>query len=257
MFNRTIEQAVFFSDGLEVVSLTMDGEALIGKKIAARVALSKQAGLPNVGFASNGSLMSEDKAHELLDVGLDWISFSFDTLDKEVYEVERKRLKYVKTRDYILGFLRIRNKGEYKTRVNLRFLDHEKRKESFKEYQEFWGKYLRDGDQVHYGTVYSWYQHEGFNSEIPLSCSYPQKNIVVLRDGTIPLCCVDFNADVVFGNIMDTDLIDIWNSEKWQKVRQLHKQNRGGEVTRCVGCDTPDYEAGRELINVKEYSVSK
>ena len=250
LFERIVGEASRFYPDIEVVSLAMDGEPLMGQFISERVAYCKIRGLSNVGFATNGSLLTRDLGKKLLDAGLDWISFSFDTLNKEVYEKKRVNLKYNETITNIHNFIKERDEGDYGTRINVRYLDHEKNSEAFAEYFQHWNKYLKGHDQIHNGRVFNWYSNEG-ETDIKnekLSCPYPISNIVILRDGTVPLCCKDFNASFMFGNVMSRSLKDIWDSLRWKEVRALHRSERGAEMKICKGCDMPDYEKKRELI---------
>ena len=252
VFHRAVEQGLAYSEDIQATSLTMDGEPLLGRRIVERVAYSVEAGLPNIGFATNDYLLNEELGCRLLDAGLDWISFSFDSIDKTTYERARLRLKFDRTYNNIKVFIKNRNKGNYDTKVNLRHLDHNHNPNEFKRYQDSWKSYIRPGDQLHYSQVYDWYSNQRATAEGLLSCPYPIENIVIYRDGTVPLCCRDFNAMNVFGNIMDTDLVDIWNSQCWQEVRSLHKAQKGNEISFCRGCDIPHYENKRQMLDTEE-----
>lgn len=249
VFHAAIEQGTDFNDSLHATSLTMDGEPLMGRHIAKRVSYSKKAGLRAVGFATNGSLLDDVKAAELLDAGIDWISFSFDSLDKEIYEAARGRLSFSRTLENITNFVARRNAGNYETKVNIRHLDHRGNPADFAAYEAFWKPQLRSRDQVHYARVYNWYNDSAADPTVPLSCAYPLTSLVVLRDGTVPLCCHDFNATVPFGNIMTTSLTDLWNGPEWVRVRDLHRRSLGGQIDFCVGCEMPEYEDDRKMLD--------
>ncbi len=249
IFEKIIADSQAFLPHLQVIALTSDGEPLMGSRLADRVATCRANGLGNVGFASNGSLMREDLGKSLLDSGLAWISFSFDTLDKHVFEKERVRLKFDETLERILRFIKIRNEGNYETRINMRYLDHVKDHDVFEEYKKFWDIHLRDTDEIHYGDLYDYKAKENGNNGIEeLTCSYPIGHILVLQDGIIPLCCQDWNASFAFGNIMNNSLSEIWNSDRWKDVRALHRAGLGGEMELCAGCDLPRYEANRKRL---------
>lgn len=252
VFEAAVEQGLDFLDSLQATSLTMDGEPLLGRRIVERVAYSKRSGLPRIGFATNGSLLTLDLAKGLLDAGLDWISFSFDSLDKATYEAARVRLKFERTLENISGFVDARNAGGYATAINVRYLDHSQDMKEFARYEAFWKPRLRLPDQVHYARVYNWYNDRASDPTAPLNCSYPRKNLVILRDGTVPLCCHDFNATTPFGNIMETRLIDLWNGPEWTRVRDLHSRGLGGQIEFCIGCEMPDYEDSRKLLDAIE-----
>lgn len=248
VFEKVIDDSQALLPHLQVVSLTSDGEPLMGSRIAERVTKCRKNGLDNVGFASNGSLMREDLAKTLLDAGLAWISFSFDTLDKDRFEQERVRLKFDVTFKRILRFIELRNEGNYQTKVNMRYLDHASDHEVFEAYREFWEKHIRDVDEIHYGDLYDYKAMGNEDGLRDLTCSYPLNHILIMQDGTVPLCCQDWNAQFVFGNVMKDPLVDIWNSQRWKDVRALHRAGQGGEMALCRGCDVPRYEAQRKLL---------
>lgn len=249
VFLQILEESKPFQNHLEVVSLTMDGEPLMGRKIARRVVQCQESGLFNIGFATNGSLMKKKKTRELLDAGLDWISFSFDTLDASVFEKVRVNLKHDIVKDNIINFINVRDRGNYKTKINVRFLGHAIDSSGFEEYRRFWSGMVSDGDEIHFGEAYDWYSGKKSDFKERVSCSYVFDNLVILRDGTVPLCCRDYNATFVYGNIMETSLINIWNSQFFCKVRRWHAEGRGGQIDLCAGCDMPSYESARAMIS--------
>ncbi len=66
VFERILAETVQFKDNLIVVSLYSVGEPLMDKKIDLRVAQCKEAGLPNVGFSTNGFFLDEAWSTRLL-----------------------------------------------------------------------------------------------------------------------------------------------------------------------------------------------
>lgn len=248
VFEKVIQDSKALLPHLQVVSLTSDGEPLMGSRIAERVATCRKNDLDNVGFASNGSLMREDLAKTLLDAGLAWISFSFDTLDKVRFEQERVRLKFDITLKRILRFIKLRDEGSYQTKINMRYLDYASEHKAFDTYREFWEAHLRDIDEIHYGDLYDYKAKGNEDGSRDFTCTYPLNHILIMQDGTVPLCCQDWNAQFVFGNVMKDTLVDIWNSQRWKDVRALHRAGRGGDMMICRGCDVPRYEAHRKLL---------
>lgn len=257
VFKAVIDQAQPFLTTLQAVSLIMDGEALMGKKVAQRIRQGKDGGLPNIGFATNASLLTADKGTEILDAGIDWISFSFDSMTKNIYETERKNLVYETVFENIENFVRLRNKGGYKTKINIRFLDHNEGRAAFDRYKDYWTPRLTSRDEVHYGYLYDWYSGNDETADKSVDCPYVTQNIVILNDGAVPLCCKDYNATYVYGNILSTPLLDIWNSEKYRTARAYHQSGKGGAIPLCAGCEMPAYEGARELLPVKSEKETK
>ena len=68
------------------VSLYRDGEPLLDKKMAWRISELKNRNIPETAIATNAQLLTEEKAEELLESGLDLIIFSIDSLKKDIFE---------------------------------------------------------------------------------------------------------------------------------------------------------------------------
>ena len=75
------------------VDLTGGGEPLANPYILEIVRATKEAGC-EVGFSTNGTLLTQDVAANLVQMGLDWISFSFDAATKETYHKIRQGSNY-------------------------------------------------------------------------------------------------------------------------------------------------------------------
>ncbi len=68
-----------------VLSLTGIGEPTMNRALPEMVAYAKARGM-TVGFASNGTLFTQELAEKLVQAGLDHVSFSIDGGSKEAYE---------------------------------------------------------------------------------------------------------------------------------------------------------------------------
>lgn len=251
VFTRIVEQAAEFSGKLKVVSLYMDGEPLMDRDLEDRIARCKAAGLPNVGFSTNASLLRPDRGRRLMEAGLDWVTISLDSLDKETYEAIRVRLDFDAVMDNIRRFVAIRDEVRPDTKITMRFPEQESNAGEYEPFRAFWSDVLTaDNDEVQQLPVHNW----GHGDDDPASygdepCGSVFDKCVILRDGTVPLCCVDYNAEYVFGNIMETPLLEIWNNAEWRKVRQLHGERRRGELNLCATCDIPKHEYRTDRID--------
>ena len=246
IFNKAISQLKDIRKNLEVVSLYMDGEPLLDLALAERVRLAKHSQLPNVGFSTNGALLRPYRGQELLDSGLDWISFSLDSTNSTAFERDRERLKFNTVYNNILTFIKIRDIGNYKTSIQLRHMNNGV--QSFDEYKAYWTPHLRPGDMIQSLNVHNWSESNNRFSDSHNPCPYVFDNLVILRDGTVPLCCVDYNAEIKLGNIMDSNLLDIWNSPQYEEIRNLHNSGQRAKVGHCGLCNIPE-EITQKQIN--------
>ena len=80
------------------------------------------------------------------------------------------------------------------------------------------------------------------NIENPLDfskpvCTYPQGEVNIDYLGNIVLCSNDYHSSIVFGNLNDENLLDVWDSPHYKKIR---KEIRKGIFNlpicqKCVG----------------------
>jgi len=72
-------------------------------------------------------------------------------------------------------------------------------------------------------------------------CRQPFLGAHVTYNGDVTLCCRDYEADLVVGNIKEETLQNIWDSEKSEKLRKkfIPKEKNIVPPTRaCVGCES-------------------
>jgi hypothetical protein len=50
------------------------------------------------------------------------------------------------------------------------------------------------------------------------------------------LCCLDYSAKEVLGNVMDAPMLDIWNNARYNELRKLHRESRQSEIPLCSNC---------------------
>jgi len=78
-----------------------------------------------------------------------------------------------------------------------------------------------------------------FSYSIPqkTSCNFIFQKMCINYLGDVILCCSDYHYEVVYGNVMKTRLIDIWNSPKYQYVRQMHVSGNAKKLPICKKCN--------------------
>jgi radical SAM protein with 4Fe4S-binding SPASM domain len=52
------------------------------------------------------------------------------------------------------------------------------------------------------------------------ACDWPWRNTVINWDGSVSVCCGDFDPQNEVGNVFRQSLKDIWNSEAYQAARR-------------------------------------
>jgi len=64
-------------------------------------------------------------------------------------------------------------------------------------------------------------------------CFIPYKWLSINHRGDVYLCCSDWKFEVVFGNINETPIMDIWTSDKYS----VYRSNKQKELPLCDRCN--------------------
>lgn len=125
LYKKIIDEAKGF---VYDVNLFMGGESLFHKKLPDMIRYAKANGI-GTRLSTNATVLTKGKREELLDAGLDFIIFSFDGYEKEVYEKIRVNANFEKTLDNIKAFLEEKkmrgSKKPYVVFQVIEFADHE------------------------------------------------------------------------------------------------------------------------------------
>lgn len=247
LFDKIVEQLKDYSEWIKLVCLSRNGEPLLNKNIAKMVKKLKEAGIKRVNFSTNATALTEKRSKELLNAGLDEIRFSIDGHSKEVFEKVRKDANYEKVIKNCLNFINFRNELDARTQVQIRFVEQEANTAEISDWKNFWLSKVKPTDIVASKKMHSWGNKlESFEGKIDEKlnkpCISPFSTLEILHDGTVPLCGCDYKPTVVLGNVKNNSLLEIWNSEKFRKIRDHHSSGNRNKINICVGCKIWDTE---------------
>jgi radical SAM protein with 4Fe4S-binding SPASM domain len=69
------------------------------------------------------------------------------------------------------------------------------------------------------------------------TCGRIFQRVMILSDGTIPLCDQDFQGRHILGSLTKNALNSIWRSAEFENVRTAHQQGRYNRATLCPTCE--------------------
>ena len=83
-------------------------------------------------------------------------------------------------------------------------------------------------------------------SIVPLhsKCSKVYREIILNWDGTIPVCCQDWNDVQLIGDNKTQHIQNIWLSDKFNAIRELLFRHRRDLLEPCKTCDDPTTRTG-------------
>lgn len=257
-FKRIVDQMEPYKNSIKLFDLWGVGEPLLDNTLFEKIKYAKGKGFRNLAIASNLDLMNEEKQNQLLKSKIDSIICGIDGINKETHESLRLGVNFDNIIGYVKSIINKRNTGDYKTRFIIRFVKQKANIDQWEEYQRYWKSLLspEKGDMIIGYDIRSWDKEVfsadlKFNKEInKLPCHHVWDRLVILLDGTVPMCCGDFhNANYPVGNMNDTPLIKIFNSDKYNEYRKIHAEGRKNTIPICKECSILYSEAKQERWN--------
>ena len=228
------------------VSLFRDGEPLLDKKLADRVAYLKQGGIRHVSTTTNGSLLDERRARDLLLAGIDSVSFSIDSNRKEVFEQIRVDLIFEEVQANLLRFISLRDQLRPTTEIKIRMTRQDANRLEWPEFHAFWRSKLTPNDRVYYHDVHNWGGQAmkvaliTASKEVERPCVALWSLCVIFANGDVPICNVDYKNSFNNGNVMQQSIREIWHSRQIALWREWHLTSQKGNIPICQTCNAWD-----------------
>lgn len=258
LFNKIADEVVEHSDELLRVSLYRDGEPLIDKKLPERVARLKDGGVKITAISTNVSLLNEGKAKDLLNAGLDLFILSIDSMDKEIFESIRVRLKFEEVMENALKLIELRDKMRPETSIWVRMIRQPSNQHEWPAYRDFWSSKVSENDRVCYHNIFNWggqlqdYKEIAPSLEPQLPCVALWSLMVVLCNGDVPLCNVDFNNLHSTGSVLNHSIEELWKSKLMNQRREWHLTGQKSKIDICTNCNVWDENRAEAYAKIGE-----
>jgi radical SAM protein with 4Fe4S-binding SPASM domain len=231
---------------IERIDLHNAGETLLHpnlKKMLEIIASKKEKihGKPTIHLLTNAYILNEKNSNDIIESGsLDEIRFSVDGGSKELYEKIRGGSKWELVRDNILNFLQ-KNKGKIRTEI-LCIIPNEKEVKTDWMEEDFKDLFARV-DNVDLRRAHNWDGSSKLNIDKTWDevangrmCKFLLKNLVILPNGDVTVCCADLNSRGVVGNLSEEKLVDIFFSLKRLNIVNLFSRGKKEKIDLCKSC---------------------
>lgn len=246
LYKKVIDEA---KDFVSYATLCISGESLLNRNFPRMVEYAKDNGIHTY-LSTNATVLTNELSRQILEIGLDWINFSFDGCTKEVYEKIRVNANFEKTLKNIVEFLRLKKEMRAKTQVEIQILvmDADGIRNFYDNVEEFLSNFKGlplDFVQIRkpstWGLFFS--KTDKFTPKQTGSCfspcSYLWSSLHVLWDGRVVACTSDFFGTNTLGKFPERSLKEIWNGLPMRNFREAMLNNQYLDFNRnCEGCDS-------------------
>ena len=237
LFQTIVAQCEYVYD----INLTHRGEPLLNPNIVDMVAYGAAAG-PKIRLHTNAMTLTRELSRELINAGLDLISFSIDGFTKESYERIRVRGKWDTVITNILTFLeekaRKRSKKPYVIVQVIEVLESSKSEIDRSRFLEhFKGLPV---DEFYIKKPSNWagsYKTDLYDVEPSTPCTFPWYALTVCFDGLIVPCPQDFFCKIPLGMVQEEGLTGGWQSRRMRELRHAMAERKFKGLDPCWNCD--------------------
>lgn len=213
--------------GLNRLSLNNWGESLLHPGLIDMVRYAKRAGVETVLLCTNGLLVDQRKALDLLGAGLDVLEFSIDGLGERYQSIRGVAIdlalaavEHVRAGRSLLGL---------STRLGMVMVSSDEGEEERDAFLRYWRS------RVDYVKIQPMVHAAPRTHPCPELWGTVQGRLVVLWDGTVVPCCVDCDGVLVLGNAGKESLVNVWRGPTLERLRTEHREGRFSSI--CASCD--------------------
>ena len=231
LFKNIVDQA---EGNIEFISLASRGEPLSCPEISKMLEYTTGKFL-NLKLNTNASLLDDRKCHAILSGGVKTIVFSVDAASEPLYSKLRVGGNLTKVLRNIENFKKIHytkypNNPLISRVSGVKFNDEQ----DINSMEKVWGGLV---DQVAFVNYNPWENsYNKSHNNIVHPCSDLWRRMFVWWDGKINPCDVDYKSYLSVGNFSQNNIQELWNSEKYKRLREAHSNKKRGTITPCSSC---------------------
>ena len=223
LFKKIIDD----SPDLEHLCMHNWGEPLLHKDIFKMIEYAKNKGVNYVVMNTNGTLLTDKMIDQIVDSKLDIIRFSIDGSAETFKRVRGVELKKIEQNINKLKNVKEIRRPELK--MGVVFTIEEDTEGDVEDYITHWEKIV---DHVRL-------QPKLITSPRTEICPEPfgkdYGKLVVLWDGRVIPCCVDYNANLTIGSVQNNTIPNLWKNEKMDLLRKQHLNGQFPDT--CANCN--------------------
>lgn len=255
-FQRVIEQLKAWpGPKLKVLKLSLYGEPLANHDFCEMLSMARSSDVADrIETTTNASLLSRAVAEKLVESRLDYVRVSiYASTQQRHRDITGSSMKIGKIHENLRVLQEVKkSKGSERPFISCKMLDA-----YGEENDQFFQVYRDVADELFLDKPHSWINVDGAdfirdyykenvdiaitdfkqNSTPKIACPMAFTTIAVRSNGDVSPCCVDFIGGTNLGNIDESSLPEIWNSDTWYEFQKMQLQNRKHENYSCARCD--------------------
>lgn len=207
------------------------GEPLLHPEFFDIISHAKDRNNITAGFLCNATLLDREKAEAVIELSVDWVCFSVDGAEKEIFEYYRKGAVLENVEENIRYLLSLRKDG--KPNISFNMVSHKEAN-----IEMFIDKWAGRVDSLVISTKRPVNREGNIRLNLLKPCPSLYRQLVIGWPGKTGLCCEDFWGDYITGKFPAESLYEIWHGRALKRARRLHEAGQQDRLGLCRTCDT-------------------
>ncbi len=237
-FEKIIAEAKLF--GIAKIQLHFQGEPLLHKQLIPMLARLRKEGF-EVQFFTNGLLLNDELAQQIIDAKVNMVRFSIDGTSQETYVINRVGGEFDKAYDNLKTMANLARGTN--TRVEWQFIVLSNNEHQVEQARKLAGEIgvnlvLKTFAVTEKELTPKNKKHIRGLKKKP--CKDIYSHIGIYWNGDVVACCYDTDGRNILGNINKNSLEGIWNSEAYRTFREcvdnVNADNREKDPDLCRTC---------------------
>src|SRR3954471_4359739 len=246
VFQKVIDDLAEFDKPIKVLRLYKDGEPLLNKRFADRVAYAKASGrVEYIDTTTNGTLITPERMGPILAAGIDKINISVDGMTEADYlRFTGFKFDFEKFVDNVKWVYAHRGNCEIVVKMPSELITEAQRQDFFDTFGDHCDRIFVENFapcwpefdiEKHTGVKITKgiYQQEVGSTD---TCPYIFYGYSVNADGLVSSCFLDWGRKLIIGDVRVQSMKEIWTSDAMNALRLQHLEGRRKQNGVCGNC---------------------
>ena len=206
----------------------------------------KDRGL-RININTNGLLVTEDYARNLIDLEIDGIFVSIDATTADTLNKVRGTYELDKIKAAVFNLLNARG-SKTRPRIGVSFVVEEDNAHEKENFLNFWIQHVDTVRVCGLFTIEDMIQNIASSKE-RRPCPMLYDYMLIHYNGDVPVCCWEATGKTNLGNVFKDGIKGVWEGEAYKKIRHYHETGQFDKVPFCKDCnDWARYEKPEEEV---------
>ncbi len=258
LFKTLLDKTLDETDQYNTVSFPGMGEPLLDEALTEKIAYTREKKLIPL-LLTNGSLLTIKKFKELERAGLESVRVSLYANDPQTY-CNVHGIKDLKMFNAVMDNLVEIAEIKKHTKLLLTYnVINDVNSDAVKDWIDFWKNKV---DLLEVWRPHNWVDgknYRGIQKKQLKTCGRPLNGPLQIQvDGTVNMCCFDFDGKLLLDDLKTQTLKEIFSSEMYKKICKCHNSgNYKNSDLICENCDQRNSDKSGVMIYNSKFDIEE